>query len=64
MNRADLYGLPGAEFVAARDALARSLAKDKQRDEAAAVKALRRPTRSAEVLNELARSEPKAVKRG
>jgi len=61
VNREELYGLPGDEFVGARDALARSLAKDKQRDEAAAVKKLRRPTRSAEVLNHLARSEPKAI---
>jgi hypothetical protein len=63
VTREELYGLPGAEFVAARDALARSLAKDKQRDEAAAIKALRRPTRSAEVLNALARNEPKAIAR-
>ena len=63
MTREELYGLPGAEFVAARDALARSLAKDKHRDEAAAVKALRRPTRSAEALNALARNEPKAIAR-
>ena len=63
VTREELYGLPGAEFVAARDALARSLAKDKQRDEAAAVKALRRPTRSAEALNHLARNEPKAIAR-
>jgi hypothetical protein len=61
VNREELYGLPGDEFVAARDALARSLTKDKRRDEAAAVKKLRRPTRSAEVLNHLARSEPKAI---
>ena len=63
MTREELYGLPGAEFVAARDALARSLAKDKHRDEAAAVKALRRPTRSAEALNALARTEPEASPR-
>jgi hypothetical protein len=61
VNREELYGLPGDEFVGARGALARSLAKGKQRDEAAAVKKLRRPTRSAEVLNHLARSEPKAI---
>lgn len=61
MNREQLYGLPGADFIAARDAYARWLAKDKRRDDAAAVRALRRPTRSAELLNHLARSEPKAV---
>jgi hypothetical protein len=57
----ELYGLPGAEFVAARDALARSLAKEGRRDDADAVRARRRPTRPAEVLNGLARAEPKAV---
>ncbi len=61
MTREDLYGLPGDEFVAARDALARALSKDQQREEAAAIRKLRRPTRSAELLNQLARSEPKAV---
>jgi hypothetical protein len=61
VNREQLYGLPGADFIAARDAYARWLAKDKRRDDAAAVRALRRPTRSAELLNHLARSEPKAV---
>lgn len=61
MTREELYGLPGAEFVVARDALARSLAADQQRDEAAAIKALRRPTRSAAALNALARCEPQKV---
>ncbi len=61
MTREELYSLPGAEFVAARDALARSLATDQQRDEAAAIKALRRPTRSAAALNALARCEPQKV---
>lgn len=61
VSREELYGLPGTEFVGARDALARALTKEKRRDEAAAIKALRRPTRSAEVLNALARSEPKAI---
>ncbi len=63
VSRQELYGLPGDEFVAARDLLARSLAKDQQRDEAAVIKKLRRPTRSAEVLNHLARREPKAITR-
>jgi hypothetical protein len=61
VNRDQLYGLPGAEFIAARDAYARSLVKEKKRDDAAAVRALRRPTRSAELLNHLARSEPKTI---
>jgi hypothetical protein len=60
--REELFGLPGAEFVAARDASARALAKEGRREDAAAIRALRRPTRSAELLNMLARTEPKAVK--
>jgi hypothetical protein len=59
----DLYSLPGAEFVAARDALARDLAKAGRKDEAAAVRALRRPTQAAEVLNAVARSERRLVDR-
>ena len=52
----------GDESVAARDVLARALLEeDQQREEAAAIRKLRRPTRSAELLNQLARSEPKAV---
>jgi hypothetical protein len=57
----DLYALPGADFVAARDALARELAKDGRKDDAAAVRALRRPTQAAEVLNAIARGERKRV---
>ncbi len=59
----DLYSLPGAEFVAARDALARELAKDGRKEDAAAVRALRRPTQAAEVLNAIARSDRKRVDR-
>ena len=58
----DLYGLPGTEFVAARDELARSFAKEGRKEDAAALKARRRPTRSAELLNQLAREEPTSVK--
>ncbi len=62
VNREELYALPGDEFVAARQASARSLVKAGRREDAEAIRALRRPTRSAEVLNRLARGEPKAVK--
>jgi hypothetical protein len=61
VTREELYGLPGAEFVAARDALARSLVQAGRREDAETIRALRRPTRSAELLNRLARSEPDAV---
>ena len=57
-----LYGLPGAEFTAARDELARSLVKEGRKEDAADVRARRRPTRSAELLNGLAREDPKSVK--
>src|SRR4051794_26998156 len=53
-----LYALPAAEFTAARDALAKELRAAKRRDEAAEVKALRRPTAPAAALNQLAREEP------
>ena len=59
----ELYALPGAEFVAARDAMARDLAKASRKDEAAAVRALRRPTQAAEILNAVARTEPATVER-
>jgi hypothetical protein len=57
----ELYALPGAEFVAARNAMARELSRAGRRDEAATVRALRRPTQAAEVLNAVARNEPAAV---
>jgi hypothetical protein len=59
----ELYALPGGEFVAAREAMARELAKAGQKDEAKAVRALRRPTQAAEILNAVARSERATVDR-
>ena len=59
----ELYALPGAEFVAARDAMARELAKAGEKDAAATVRALRRPTQAAEILNALARSDRATVDR-
>jgi hypothetical protein len=50
-----LWGLPLEEFTAARDALAKRLRADGQRDEAAEVAALRKPTVAAWVVNRLAR---------
>jgi hypothetical protein len=52
----DLYALPAEEFVRARDALARDLAKAGRRDESQQVRALRRPSRSAAALNMIART--------
>jgi hypothetical protein len=52
-----LYALPLEEFVAARDAKARELRREKRRDEAAAVTALSKPSRPAWIVNMLARDE-------
>jgi hypothetical protein len=60
---AELYGLPGPEFTPARDAWVSRLRRDKRRDLAAAVKALRRPSAAAEALNLWVRAEPGAVGR-
>ena len=43
----ELYGLPLEDFVAQRDALAKRLRADGDRDAAAAVKKLPKPTRAA-----------------
>lgn len=56
-----LYGLPAAQFTAARDALARELRGSGRRAEAGAVRALRRPTAPAAAINQLARQAPDRV---
>jgi hypothetical protein len=50
-----LYGLPLDEFVPQRDAVAKKLRADKERDAAAVVKALRKPTAGAWALNQAVR---------
>lgn len=50
-----LYTLPLEEFTPARDALARELRDHGDKEAAAAVKALRKPNRTAWALNQLAR---------
>jgi hypothetical protein len=50
-----LYALPLAEFTPARDRLAAELREQGEREAAAAVKKLRRPTLSAWVINQLVR---------
>ena len=52
-----LYGLPQAEFTAARNARAKELRKDDP-ELAAAVAALPKPTAAAAALNELVREDP------
>lgn len=51
-----LYGLPLAEFTKERDALARRLRADGERDEATAIADLRKPVLAAWVVNRLARA--------
>jgi hypothetical protein len=56
VDKADeLYGLPDAEFTAARDALAKRLRGERRRDEADEVKALRRPSVAAGAINRAVR---------
>ena len=57
----ELYALPPSEFTRARDERAKALRKEGQREEADAVKALRKPTLAAWALNQLARRQPKEV---
>ena len=59
----DLYGLPLADFTKGRDELARRLRREGRRDDAEAVKALRKPTVAAWALNQLARRRPGDVER-
>jgi hypothetical protein len=57
-----LYGLPREEFVSERDALAKQLRADGSRDEAAAVKALPKPTVAAWAANQAVRSQKRAAR--
>ncbi|HET7856891.1 MAG TPA: hypothetical protein VFL41_10585 [Gaiellaceae bacterium] len=59
----ELYALPPEEFVKARDAKARDLRKAGKRDEAEAVRKLRKPTLAAWAVNQLARERELDVRR-
>jgi hypothetical protein len=59
---ADLYGLPVEEFTKTRDELAKELRKKGKKEAADEVKALRKPTVSAWVINQLARRHPQEMK--
>ncbi len=59
----ELYALSPAEFTAARDDRARQARAAGQRDEAAAIKKLARPTASAWLVNQLARTAPDQIAR-
>ena len=58
----DLYALPLDEFTAARNRLAKELAKAGDKDGAARTKTLKKPSRPAWVVNQLVRREKKAAK--
>ncbi|MDX6717752.1 MAG: hypothetical protein QOJ63_6 [Solirubrobacteraceae bacterium] len=57
----DLYGLPLDRFVPERAALVRTLRAGGRRDEAAQVAGLRRPSIAAWAVNQLVRTQPRAV---
>jgi hypothetical protein len=59
----ELYLLPAGEFIATRDRLAAKLAAAEQRDRAREVKALRRPSVAAWVVNQLAHRHGAALRR-
>jgi hypothetical protein len=56
-----LYGLPLDAFVGERDALAKELRSGGQRDEAAEVKALKKPSVAAWAVNQALRTQKKAA---
>lgn len=58
----DLYALPLSEFTAARDALAKELRAAGDKDAAAEVKALRKPTVGAWAVNQVVRDHPDLLK--
>ena len=59
----DLYGLPPGEFTSARDARAKELRKEGDREAADAVMGLRKPTVAAWAVNQLARRRQKDLER-
>src|SRR4029450_9011319 len=62
MKASDLYGLPFDEFTKARDELAKELRKARKKEAADEVKALRKPSVSAWMINQLARRHPQEMK--
>ncbi|HET9101779.1 MAG TPA: hypothetical protein VFN55_00380 [Solirubrobacteraceae bacterium] len=59
----ELYGLPLAEFIPERSARVKALRAQKRRDEAAQVAALRKPSVAAWAVNQLIRTQGRAVTR-
>jgi septal ring factor EnvC (AmiA/AmiB activator) len=58
-----LYRAPLEEFTSRRDALAKQLRADKRRDDAALVKALRKPSRMAWTLDGIVHEDPASIDR-
>jgi hypothetical protein len=58
-----IYQLPFEEFVSARDALAKRLRAEKRREDAALVKALRKPSRMAWALDQVVSEDPQTIER-
>jgi hypothetical protein len=58
-----VYHGPFDEFVGRRDALAKQLRAEKRRDDAALVKALRKPSRMAWVLDRVVAEDPESLSR-
>ena len=58
-----LYALPLEEFTAERDALAKRLRKDGDRESADAVKGLKKPSVAAWAINQVRRDRPDDVRR-
>lgn len=63
MDVDELYGLAPERFVPERNALARELRRAGQRDEAAGVAALRKPSVAARAVNQLAREHKPQLRR-
>jgi hypothetical protein len=63
MTPEELYGLPLDEFIGARDALARELRQRGEREEAEAVRQLRKPSAPTWAINQLARTHGVKVRR-
>ena len=56
----EIFGGPPADFIKGRDALAKKLKDEGDADESKRVKALRKPSKAASVVNSLAARGPKA----
>ncbi|HXO06582.1 MAG TPA: hypothetical protein VN880_01035, partial [Solirubrobacteraceae bacterium] len=61
MDPDQLYGLPLDRFIAERSALVKALRADGQREQAAEVGALRKPSVAAWAVNQLVRTQRRAV---